>query len=171
MEQYFKAIVPAPVAAHADVTVHMGSHGVVRGGSLIDGAVSPEGLFLAHHPIRSVRQAAGKAFAGWLTMLSTPNIGPRSGYQWGKLYERFATQGLAGHDVTELAMTYLAREAEDPSARTPPIPLVRDPIRHDLSNFDLRFPTEYQIDPLMLLATTAEDIAREVGRQTEAASG
>jgi hypothetical protein len=65
------------------------------------------GLWIAHVPIRSVKQAHQKALLSWPGERDNPDRQPDQGFHWKDLYDRASAVDSFNHaDIIELAATY-----------------------------------------------------------------
>mgnify|MGYP001157925244 CR=1 FL=1 len=107
-QQFYKVTVPAHLVGK--VRVMPGNHRLRGAGE--DAAIKPEGLSLAHFPVRSVEQLTSKVLIGAWNMRLRAKRGPNEGYHWHELAARvLAGQALTEADLQIVAMGYSARKA------------------------------------------------------------
>lgn len=110
--EYSKVLIPASVRRPVEVTA--GSHGLKKIKSVPHLVVK-----LAHFPVRSPAQIAGKVLIGSWNM-SLRDKSRKEGYQWHALAERIKAQGLPDLETLEEIGTAYAAKG--------PVRLVHDPV-------------------------------------------
>lgn len=115
--QYFKVLIPACVPRPVEVTA--GSHGLRKMNSEVHPIVK-----LAHFPVRTPLQIAGKVLIGSWNM-SLRDRSRKEGYQWHALAEQIKAEGLPNLDTLEaIGNTYAAKG---------PVRLVHEPLRTEVT--------------------------------------
>ncbi|MGJ8603957.1 MAG: glycosyltransferase family 2 protein [Marivita sp.] len=115
--QYFKVLIPASVPRPVEVMA--GSHGLKK-----MKAEPHEAVKLAHFPVRSPMQIAGKVLIGSWNM-SLRDKSRKEGYQWHALAEQIKADGLPDLEMLEeIGNSYAAKGA---------VRLVDDPIQTQIT--------------------------------------
>ncbi len=131
--QWFKVLVPGPLAAHPDARVSSGCHGFLIGKEC-QPSVEASHAYLAHFPVRSTGQYRAKIAVNALQYLSMHDGEPDWGWHYRAPFELLKRQPAA----FDLAATDAARDY----ARLPDVPAVtetmEDPITYRGSQ--LRYP-------------------------------
>lgn len=89
--------------------------------------LSADVVAVAHLPVRSGRQLAGKVRIGWLAHLAARRSNPDLAFHWRELYEELRDgQTFTPEQLAEIAANYgIPRESWRPAAS---IPLIEDPL-------------------------------------------
>lgn len=157
-----KVIVPSDLVKKYNVNFPQGNHEVYHDGEDLNtkrfkrGKVLPyeiiKDLYLAHFPIRSLKQLKSKIYAGWLSQVANHNETPGkltedkelpSWYHWKKIYNKFKENEKVTLD--EFFSLYIRHFDE----------LIHDPLEID---FDIKYEIK-PAEPTSILAQTAEEIA------------
>jgi len=151
-----KVIVPAAWARGGRRALSQGSHTLVdvRTGEWVPASFTDE-LALAHFPVRSEPQLAGKVLGGWPAHIARPDR-PRSGaFQWGRIFESTVSGQLTAERLQALAIDYPAREPNGSGSSE----LRFDPVH---TQVELRYGVPPEPAPLAILAETAVGLAEEL---------
>jgi hypothetical protein len=151
-----KAIVPASWARDRRFFLAQGNHELLsaRTRRFVPGVFTNR-LALAHFPVRSTRQLAAKALAGWPAHLARPDRAEDGAWQWKRLFEEIVAGGeLSEERFYSLALDYATREPGSSPQ------LVFDPVP---APFELRYRRPREPDPIDLLAEAAVGFAEELG--------
>lgn len=176
--QWYKVVLPGRRAAESAVALAYGNHAVIdrASGKVVPPVVSSE-LFLAHFPVRSVRQLQRKVYGGWLSHLADPERAPGATFQWQALFDRFRQGGdVSSDELMQLGIDYATYEQWErlpPDVRAVPTnwfegvtpavaapPVVVDPIT---APFAVVYPPA-DLEPLTVLIASAEALAGEYRR-------
>ena len=179
--QWYKVIIPKTLLKQ-NIRLPMGCHTVIDAdtGKEIEHSVASN-LFLAHFPVRSADQIAGKVFAGWLSHMANPQKTPGSIFQWKAIFDELKSgKQIDANSLMRLALEYgtekqwqaLPPEEKNGSSlvglatsdqRTSVSEnIVPDPIP---VNFQLKHEAK-RLPPLQILLESAETLAQEVTRIT-----
>ncbi len=94
-----------------------------------------------------------------MSQLSSPERSGDQGAHWRNLFRRFLLEDqVRDESVRDLAVAYLMQA--DRKEKAPE--LVEDPINPESCDFTLQYRQESIVDPLEILADTAEEIAMEM---------
>lgn len=175
--QWYKVIIPR-VDLSKNVHLLMGSHALIDGdtGKIARHAVT-DGLALAHFPVRSSEQIAGKVFGGWLRQKANPNRAKGAIFQWKAIFDELkAGTSIDTETLRRFALDYgtqkqwLSLPEDEQSADFTRIIRPADDTTADETVFDpvatnsyLRYPIR-RLPPLRILAESAENFAEEVAR-------
>jgi hypothetical protein len=151
-----KVIVPGALARGGRRSLSQGSHTLVDVGT---GRWVPasftDKLALAHYPVRSERQLAGKVLSGWPAHVARPDR-PRSGaFQWKRIFGSTVSGQLTAERLQAMAIEYPVREPNG-SGRAE---LRYDPVQTEV---ELRYRVPPEPAPLAVLAETAVGLAEEL---------
>jgi hypothetical protein len=157
-QQYYKVIVPVPLYASGRYQIDAGSHSLVdKQNKTIDG-VCLEKIHLAHFPVRTPEQIAGKILSGWLTRRADAGHRKNESYHLKVLFDQFLAGRPIGYgELQEIALNYLAD-----GNMTSAIDLVRDPLPEVFDNRQISSAMTYEVNPVSTALGTAEKLAEEL---------
>ena len=160
VNQYYKVMVPAKIGENPKTEIMMGNHSIRKGGKDIKAQDAPSGMFLAHFPVRSMRQVMTKIMVGWLTTLIRPEYAQGDCYHWKLMFDSFIkNEGEAYDNLQNMAVNYLGVTENGESPR-----LVNCPVDEMLLKYSINYFSDAQCRPFSMFARTAEDIATDYGR-------
>lgn len=176
--QWCKVMIPGTLL-RKKVNIQMGSHVLVDTDSDRNTEhANTDTLFLAHFPVRSAEQIAGKVFGGWLNQLANPLRARGAIFQWKAIFDelKFGKE-IDARTLMRLALDYGTQKqwdalpAEERGTNTllhfltetsdtnaPEEAVVLDPVP---ATFTLKYKAK-RLPPLQILAESAETLARAV---------
>lgn len=157
-----KVIVPAGALKGRPVVIGAGSHELFIGDSRVRMPTAEvPGAALAHFPVRSEDQIAGKVITGWLAYLADPSRTRGINAHWEEMYERVASgRPLSSRELRLLAMAYGLGDGTGG--------VVEDPLGHGET---LRYVDLPSSSLVSRIARTAEQLARRAGDTCGGAPG
>lgn len=175
LPEWSKVIIPK-AALLKNVTMLMGSHALIDTDTRKNARHAETDLLaLAHFPVRSSEQIAGKVFGGWLSQKANPNRAKGAIFQWKAIFDELKTgKEIDPETLRRFALDYgtekqwsaLPAEEKSPAFRKI-IPsknradenaTINDPLETDGI---LRYPAP-RLPALQILAESAETLAEEV---------
>jgi glycosyl transferase family 2 len=165
-----KLLAPSRWAGNSRYFLSQGSHVLVDGVTREFVRTSlPEGLVLAHFPVRSAQQFARKVLGGWPRHVARPERAPDGAFQWRRAFDDVVAGGeLTPRQIQAIAFDYAMREADATPEPVDRDALVFDPVP---SQFELRYPLPSGPTPLETLAETAVRLAEDLSDARRDGSG
>jgi hypothetical protein len=151
--QRYKVVVPGRFAGDRDYGLSNGNHRLVLWASRAEvAAVNVPSLFLAHYPVRTVKQLSGKLVGLWASRVARADRPPNVDIDARKVIARLARKGDPGPEwLRDMALSYGAPgEIEEVPS------LVRDPLEPVPAQ---RYQGKTGASALGILADTIEEVA------------
>ena len=182
LPQWHKVIIPGSLL-QKNVKLRVGSHALVDAKSDQNSEHrNADSLFLAHFPVRSAEQIAGKVFGGWLSHVSNPTKTPGTIFQWKAIFDELKSgKEISADTLMRMALDYGTEKqwkalpveeketrdlkdflTEEPGASATVDSVIFDPIP---TTVELKYEAK-RLAPLRILAESAEILAQEVAYLT-----